>query len=113
VHGANGVMKARVKSSRINIGSHPELPDPPQALKHRMFNQVEQKLGTYGNETVHRIIHDFSFVAGSLLHVLAYLCNCEKLLICSVPDTKNRIPALFLYLFRMLQNYGFYFPFRH
>lgn len=62
VHGAQRMMKARVNSARINQVAKPELPDKPEPLKVRMFNQIEEQVTVDGDESIYRIVDDFLFI---------------------------------------------------
>jgi hypothetical protein len=58
-----------MKGSRVNHIGHAQLFDPAQALKPRMFDQVEKERIGYSYESVNRVVEDFSAVKGGMPHL--------------------------------------------
>ena len=61
VHCANGVLEAVMKSSGVYQMRQPQLCNTAQPLKPRMINQFKDKRMTNGNESIDRVVYDFSF----------------------------------------------------
>jgi hypothetical protein len=56
VHGPEGVVEARVQRARIHVVREAHLLDAPQALKERMFDQVEQDAVGHADKPVYRVV---------------------------------------------------------
>jgi hypothetical protein len=64
VQGTDRVLESRVLRPRVHIMCEPELLDPPQSLKVPVLNEVEDQIGGNGNESVNRIIENFTLIHG-------------------------------------------------
>lgn len=60
VHGANGVLKAIVERSGIYQMRQPKLRNAPQTLKPRVIDKLQNKRMANGNESIHRVVDDFT-----------------------------------------------------
>jgi hypothetical protein len=58
-----------MEGTGVNHVCHTQLLDPSKALKPGMFDQVEQERIGYCNESVNRIVEDFSTVEGGMPHL--------------------------------------------
>jgi hypothetical protein len=54
------MMKTGMQGARVHHIGEAKLPDPAQALKPRVFHQIEKQRIGKGDETVYRIIEYFS-----------------------------------------------------
>lgn len=62
VHRSHRMLKARMKSSRINQTRQPKLPYPLQTQKVRMIDYLQNERIRNGNETVNGIVEENLFL---------------------------------------------------
>ena len=62
MHGPDGVVKAIVDRSRVNVMGQPELGDAAQALDIAVVHQIKAQRMAHGNKTVDRVVDDFVLV---------------------------------------------------
>lgn len=60
VHGANGVLKAIVQRTGIDKVRQTKLRNAPQTLKPRMIDELQNKRMADGNESIDRVVDDFT-----------------------------------------------------
>ena len=60
VHGANGVLKAIVQRTGIDQVRQTKLRNAPQTLKPRMIDELQNKRMADGNESINRVVDDFT-----------------------------------------------------
>ena len=71
VHGPQSMLETRVQSAGKNQISKTKLPNVSQPLEPGVHDDVEDKFGTNGNESVDRVVDDFF-----LIHLVCYV-NAE------------------------------------
>ena len=62
IHGPQTMLKPAVIGPRIYKTRQPELPDVPQALEPRMFNNVIDEIARDADKSINRIIDDLPFI---------------------------------------------------
>lgn len=62
MHGTNGVLKPGMCGAGIYKAGKSQLSYPTESLNIGMFKQVKNEVGRYDDESVYRIIDDFTFI---------------------------------------------------